>query len=61
MVLVCPLFLHQGDMGPVGEMGLPGPSGLKVILHKHSDGNCYIQCILYSHVWTDFNSNSVLF
>ena len=25
--------LLQGDMGPLGEMGLPGPNGLKVISH----------------------------
>lgn len=31
MFLVCPLLWNQGDMGPVGEMGLPGPNGLKVI------------------------------
>lgn len=31
MFLVCPLLWYQGDMGPVGEMGLPGPNGLKVI------------------------------
>lgn len=27
---ICSLIWKQGDMGPLGEMGLPGPNGLKV-------------------------------
>lgn len=34
--LFVPFFWLQGDMGPVGEMGLPGPIGLKVIRHTHT-------------------------
>ncbi len=35
MFLIFPFSWHQGDMGPIGEMGLPGPTGLKVIPHTH--------------------------
>lgn len=34
---VCPIFQNQGDMGPVGEMGLSGPTGLKVIIKTHPE------------------------
>lgn len=54
MFLICRLVWHQGDMGPMGEMGLPGPNGLKVIslsqphthTHTHTDGNSYLHCLI---------------
>lgn len=35
--LMYPFLWDQGDIGPVGEMGLPGPNGLKVLSHTHME------------------------
>lgn len=50
MLLVCPLFWNQGDMGPLGEMGLPGPNGLKVISETQMETVAII--LLYCLLWT---------
>lgn len=34
-LLIKSLLLAQGDTGPLGEMGLPGPNGLKVMPQTH--------------------------
>lgn len=34
LLAIASSFWHQGDMGPVGEMGLSGPAGLKVFTHN---------------------------
>lgn len=37
MFLMYSLCWDQGDIGPVGEMGLPGPNGLKVLSHTQME------------------------
>lgn len=31
ILFLCVVFFFQGDIGPVGNMGLPGLQGIKVI------------------------------
>lgn len=59
MLLVCPLFWNQGDMGPLGEMGLPGPNGLKVISETHGMETVAFN-VLYCLVWTALELNYVI-
>lgn len=55
MICMYPLFWDQGDIGPVGEMGLPGPNGLKVLSYRQMQTVnfpvLFFLLVLFSNCW----------
>lgn len=61
MFFMYPFFWDQGDIGPVGEMGLPGPNGMKVLSHRQMETVIFpvLFCIvLFSSRWLILLRNS---